>query len=108
MHSIAVQARRMSKLAQNSAEAPVLFGRTGKVGTVLLNKPKVLNSLNMDMVRLITPKYKEWYTSPDIVSVVIKGSGPKAFCAGGDIVAVREMGISDVPISKVRITDFVE
>ncbi|XP_062566224.1 3-hydroxyisobutyryl-CoA hydrolase, mitochondrial-like isoform X2 [Saccostrea cucullata] len=61
-------------------------------GVITLNRPKVLNSLNLSMIRKIFPKLTEWENDPHTTMVIIKGSGDKAFCAGGDIRAVTEAG----------------
>ena len=53
-----------------------------------LNVPATLNSLSLEMVRMLAPKLAEWRERPDVVAVVITGSGDRAFCAGGDIQAL--------------------
>lgn len=77
-------------------EAPVLIQEYGGHKVVILNRPKALNSLNLEMVRLLTPLYKvwkimivhyigkKWESDPNTV-IIMKGAGDKAFCAGGDI-----------------------
>lgn len=57
---------------------------------IVLNRPKALNSLTYDMVRLIGEKLNEWETDQNVSIVVIKGAGPKGLCAGGDIKALYE------------------
>ncbi|MBZ5213953.1 Short-chain-enoyl-CoA hydratase [Bacillus paralicheniformis] len=57
---------------------------------IVLNRPKALNSLTYDMVRLIGEKLNEWETDQNVSVVVIKGAGPKGLCAGGDIKALYE------------------
>eukprot|EP01113_Clastostelium_recurvatum_P038973 TRINITY_DN5893_c0_g1_i4.p1 TRINITY_DN5893_c0_g1~~TRINITY_DN5893_c0_g1_i4.p1 ORF type:complete len:335 (-),score=104.04 TRINITY_DN5893_c0_g1_i4:30-1034(-) len=44
------------------------------------------------MIRILTPKYKEWHKLPEQQVVIMKGAGEKAFCAGGDIVAIYHSG----------------
>ncbi|XP_061181521.1 3-hydroxyisobutyryl-CoA hydrolase, mitochondrial-like [Saccostrea echinata] len=61
-------------------------------GVITLNRPQVLNSLNLSMIRKIYPKLTEWENDPHTTMVIIKGAGDKAFCAGGDIRAVTEAG----------------
>ncbi|QHZ47108.1 enoyl-CoA hydratase/isomerase family protein [Bacillus sp. NSP9.1] len=58
--------------------------------TIVLNRPKALNSLSYDMVRVIGDQLKEWERDQNVSVVVIKGSGPKGLCAGGDIKALYE------------------
>ncbi|GBG34791.1 3-hydroxyisobutyryl-CoA hydrolase, mitochondrial [Hondaea fermentalgiana] len=55
----------------------------------MLNKPKKLNALDLEMVRLIMPEYDAWVGSGQHQCIVMRGAGEKAFCAGGDIASVR-------------------
>lgn len=57
---------------------------------ITLNRPKALNSLNLDMVRLMTPKIRELTHSSATAAIILKGAGGKAFCAGGDIKTLYE------------------
>ena len=78
-------------------QAPVLFtelpcgssGASLSIGLATLNLPKALNSLNLAMVRLLLEQLNQWQTREDIVAVVLRGAGEKAFCAGGDVVALH-------------------
>ncbi len=63
----------------------VLFERRGAVGIVVLNRPKVLNALNHAMIKAIRTQLAVWARDDDIASVVVRGEGSRAFCAGGDI-----------------------
>ena len=70
----------------------ILSSVKGNVGKITLNRPKALNSLNLDMIRILSPLLKEWEKGKDGVKMVlIKGEGGKAFCAGGDIRAITEI-----------------
>lgn len=68
--------------------------QVGNKGVITLNRPKVLNSLDLSMVQKIYPVLKNWEKTKDLV--IIKGAGEKAFCAGGDVksivLALREIG----------------
>lgn len=66
----------------------VLFDTLFGVRTIELNRPKKLHSLNGSMVRKIVPRLQEWAKSDMANVVIIKGSGPKAFCAGGDVTSL--------------------
>jgi len=77
----------------SDATDSALFEREGAVGTIILNRPKALNALNDDMLTKILPKVVEWNASPDVQTIVMKGAGGKAFCAGGDVVSVRNKGM---------------
>lgn len=71
------------------SEASVLFKRIGAVQQVILNRPKALNSLNLEMVRSLASALPSWKSS-ELSSVVLKGAGGRAFCAGGDIKKIFE------------------
>ncbi|XP_075036143.1 3-hydroxyisobutyryl-CoA hydrolase, mitochondrial isoform X2 [Mixophyes fleayi] len=87
---IILQHLKMS--SQTASDAEVLLTRTGCAGVITLNRPKALNALNLNMTRLIYNQLKLWEEDQDTFVVMIKGSGGKAFCAGGDIIAITEAG----------------
>jgi 3-hydroxyisobutyryl-CoA hydrolase len=66
----------------------VLFDTLFGVRTIELNRPKKLHSLNGSMARKIVSRLQEWAKSDMANVVIIKGSGPKAFCAGGDVTSL--------------------
>ncbi|HYQ40255.1 MAG TPA: enoyl-CoA hydratase/isomerase family protein, partial [Pseudomonas sp.] len=55
-----------------------------------LNRPAGLNALNLEMVRLLQHQLQAWADDPQILAVVLRGAGEKAFCAGGDIRAMYD------------------
>jgi enoyl-CoA hydratase len=73
-------------------ERDVLFHRQGAAGIITLNRPKALNALTHAMVRAIQPQAAIWAADPAVTRILIKGAGPKAFCAGGDIRVLHDMG----------------
>ncbi|XP_019696113.1 3-hydroxyisobutyryl-CoA hydrolase, mitochondrial isoform X2 [Harpegnathos saltator] len=64
----------------------VLMKEVGDCGVIILNRPKVLNSLNLSMIKKIHPILKQWESSKRLV--MIEGAGDKAFCAGGDVKSI--------------------
>ena len=56
-------------------------------GTIILDRPKALNSLSLAMVRALTQQLLAWRDDRNVAAVVIRSSREKALCAGGDIVA---------------------
>ena len=67
------------------AEAPVLIEVRNRVGYLTLNRPAGLNAVTLEMVRMLHRQLKQWADDQDVVAVVLRGAGEKAFCAGGDI-----------------------
>jgi enoyl-CoA hydratase len=72
------------------AEPTVLARRDGRAGRILLNRPRALNALDTGMIDAIAEALAAWRDDPAVHCVVIEGAGGRAFCAGGDIRAVRE------------------
>ncbi len=62
-----------------------LSGKRGDIGEILLDRPRALNSLNKKMCMALRAQLNEWQKDEDIKAVIIKGSGDRAFCAGGDV-----------------------
>lgn len=59
-----------------------------RFGHATLNAPKSLNALSLEMVDRLAPQLDAWAADPEIVGVILDGSGDKAFCAGGDVAAL--------------------
>jgi len=75
---------------ENLMEAEVLFNVENGFGIITLNRPKTLNALTMNMIEKMRHTFTDWMTDDDIKAVIIKGAGDRAFCAGGDVRAVRQ------------------
>lgn len=81
----------------------VLYNQHSKyVSEIVLNQPKILNSLDLKMIKTLLKKVRHWV--PDQIDqtseteesdrdkmieipkvILMTGAGEKAFCAGGDI-----------------------
>ena len=70
------------------SDAPVIVTCEGSLGRLHLNRPKALNSLTLQMVRLLDQALTEFETNDRIASVLITGEGERGLCAGGDIIAL--------------------
>jgi enoyl-CoA hydratase len=53
--------------------------------TITINRPDKLNALNKTVIDELSEAVNEIYSNSEIKSVIITGSGPKAFVAGADI-----------------------
>ncbi|GIY93119.1 3-hydroxyisobutyryl-CoA hydrolase, mitochondrial [Caerostris extrusa] len=73
-----------------STDSEVLLETAGNKGIITLNRPKALNSLNLNMIRKIYPQLKAWESDPSVKLVIVKSAGDRAFCAGGDVRALVE------------------
>lgn len=70
----------------------ILFERRGAAGCILLNRPKALNALTLPMVRAMHEQLQVWEKDENVTRIVVRGAGGRAFCAGGDIRQIYELG----------------
>ena len=68
----------------------------GPVATITLNRPEKLNALTLPMLAALDEALLAIDADPDVRVVVIKGSGPKAFSAGADVVAWSSLAPLDM------------
>jgi enoyl-CoA hydratase len=73
-------------------EEAIVFSRLGGIGRVLLNRPKALNALTLDMCHALERQLRAWAKDDEVHAVVLRGAGERAFCAGGDIRHLYEAG----------------
>jgi len=71
-------------------EQTVIARHDGRVGRIVLNRPQALNALDLPMIRACTRALETWRDDPHVHGVVIEGAGDRAFCAGGDVRALRQ------------------
>src|SRR4051794_22230401 len=74
------------------AEAELLCERRGAAGLVTLNRPQALNALTHGMVLELSRALDEWADDPAVTRIVVTGAGERAFCAGGDIRHLYDLG----------------
>ncbi len=58
------------------------------LGCAKINAERSLNSLNQSMIDGLQRQLDAWAEDPRVAAVLLRGSGERAFCAGGDVVAV--------------------
>ncbi|PZU46860.1 MAG: hypothetical protein DI568_10870 [Sphingomonas sp.] len=75
----------------------ILFAKQGRIGLVTLNRPQALNALTRDMCVALHRQLMDWAIDDDVQAVVVEGAGGKAFCAGGDVVAMHRDGQAGSP-----------
>ncbi len=73
-------------------DAEALVARRGRAGVIVLNRPRALNALTLTMVRLMSAALDEWEADAAVERVVIRGAGERAFCAGGDLRRLYDLG----------------
>jgi enoyl-CoA hydratase/carnithine racemase len=55
---------------------------------VVLDAERSLNALSLEMVELLRPRLTDWASDEQVLAVVLRGRGERAFCAGGDVVSL--------------------
>ncbi|KAK1778361.1 ClpP/crotonase-like domain-containing protein [Copromyces sp. CBS 386.78] len=83
-------AAELFKPVEGDEPEDVLFNSLYNLRSIELNRPAKYNALNGSMIRKIAPRLLEWERSDMANVIVIKGSGDKAFCAGGDVAALAK------------------
>lgn len=79
------------------SEEVLLYEKVGKVGKVILNRPKVRNALNRELVEGFGDAIRRADADPDTNVIVLCAAGEKAFTAGFDLKESIEEPIVDVP-----------
>ncbi|MDF2980546.1 MAG: enoyl-CoA hydratase/isomerase family protein [Devosia sp.] len=64
--------------------------REGNLGIIALNRPEAINALSLEMIDGITRALEQWADDDEIRLVLFEGRGPRGFCSGGDVRAVRQ------------------
>ncbi|WP_270935819.1 enoyl-CoA hydratase/isomerase family protein [Falsiroseomonas oryzae] len=77
-----------------TAEPTVVARREEAAGTILMNRPRALNALDLPMIEGITAALRDFRDDPAVRLVVLEGAGGRAFCAGGDVRRMRELALA--------------
>jgi enoyl-CoA hydratase len=65
--------------------SPVVIQQTGQMLAITLNRPQAINSLNLEMIRLLQAALNIARQETRIHFILLKGAGERGFCAGGDL-----------------------
>ena len=88
----------MNDQPPNTQSAPILGDISaeiqGAAGIVMLDRPRALNALNTAMRARISESIRAWARDPQVYAVVIASATDRAFCAGGDVREIVELGKS--------------
>lgn len=72
----------------------ILVERRDRVGLITLNRPKVLNALNDQLMSELGEALQAFDGDEGVGAIVITGS-EKAFAAGADIAAMKDLGFAE-------------
>jgi enoyl-CoA hydratase/carnithine racemase len=74
----------------------VILRKDGVLGHITLNRPKVLNALTYEMCESIYETLQQWVRDPSVHAILIDAVPGRAFCAGGDIRTIYQLGRNDI------------
>lgn len=75
----------------------ILFARENHIGIVTLNRAQALNALTFPMIVALQQQLQAWQEDDAIHAVVVCAAGDRAFCAGGDVRAIYNLGPAPDP-----------
>ena len=78
----------------------VVITQKDSVAIITLNRPEKLNAID-DLMRIDLMGAVDWASQEDAIRAIVLTGRGKAFCAGGDIAAMRER--LDAPIGRVAM-----
>ena len=66
-------------------EGDLIIRREGAAGVIRLNRPKTINAMTLEMSEGIDAALDRFEIDPEVVVIILEGSGERGLCAGGDI-----------------------
>jgi len=69
----------------------IMVEKKDKIGVIKINRPKVLNALNIETIKEITQSIGDLEQDQKIKVTILTGEGDKAFIAGADISTMVKM-----------------
>ena len=73
----------------------VITEKMGRIGRIRLNRPKAIHALTRQMCSDMIAALVAWRDDTDVIAVTIDHAEGRGFCAGGDIVMIRDSGLGD-------------
>lgn len=80
------------------SEPLLLVRKDGPVWTLTLNRPDSMNSLSFPLLLELKKAVEEIQFDPEVRSVIVTGTGDKAFCSGADL--KERAGMSELEVRR--------
>ncbi len=77
------------------SELPVIARAEGGWGRLTLNRPAALHALTTEMCEIMSQALLSWRDDPAVRAIMLDHTGPRGFCAGGDIRMIMQSGAQD-------------
>ncbi len=65
----------------------VIYEKTGKIATVTINRPEVMNCIDPETHELLWKTWRDFASDDALEVAILTGAGEEAFCAGADLKA---------------------
>ncbi len=76
----------------------IIFTQEKHIGLITLNRQHALNALTLDMIKAFYKQLIDWEHDDSIKAIVVcAGENSRAFCAGGDVRWLYDMGLQKDP-----------
>ena len=75
----------------------ILFEKRGHTACIMLNRPDVLNSISIEMMRELEKVWAEVEEDQEIWTAIVTGAGEKALCTGADVNVIEGTYIDGHP-----------
>jgi enoyl-CoA hydratase len=85
-----------------SEEQVVVLEHDGALSTLTINRPKVLNALNPQVIDALAEAVKQVAARSETRCLIVTGAGEKAFVAGADIAAMSALSAADARVFAKR------
>ena len=70
--------------------------RSDTTAVVILNRPEVLNAINVEMRETLITLLGELNKDDAVRAIVLTGAGDRAFCSGQDLDETSKYGVGDI------------
>ncbi len=79
------------------ADAVLFEAREDGIAIVTLNRPEARNALGSEIRQGLFEAWRRFEADPGMRIAILTGAGEKAFCAGGDLKEMMELGLAVPP-----------
>jgi enoyl-CoA hydratase/carnithine racemase len=75
----------------------ILFEKRGRTACITLNRPEVMNSISIEMMRELRKIWAEVEEDQEIWTTIVTGAGEKALCTGADVNVIEGTYVNGQP-----------
>lgn len=80
----------VTTVGTTQSQSRVVASTARGLGHLTLDRPRVINALDLEMVQSLDSNLDDWQNAHDVDVVLLDGEGDRGFCAGGDVRGLAE------------------